>query len=433
MQVSIETGEGLERRMTVELPAEKVQQEVDKRLQNMTRTVRIDGFRPGKAPLRVIRQRYGQPVRQDVIGDLIQSSFFEAAARENLKPAGLPRIDNLDLDAARYTAVFEVMPEIEPADMSGVSIKRAKVEVTDADVDAMVDTLRKQRASWGMVERAAAQGDQVLISFKGFMGGEAFEGGSAENVPVVLGSGSLIDGFEEGLVGASAGDKRSLELKFPEDYRVQTLSGKDAIFEVELKEVRQQVLPEIDADFVKSFGVQGEDLAAFQADVRKNMEQELRQKLRSSLKERVLDALFEANKLDLPQAMVDQEATAMRDQTKQNMRQRGQSSSFELPVELFRDQARRRVAIGLLVAEIIKRNDIKVDQERVKTTIEEFAQSYEKPEEFIDHYSSNAQYRSSVEHLVLEDQVVDWVMGQMKVEEETFDFNGFMNPAKAQE
>ncbi|MBU0500171.1 MAG: trigger factor [Gammaproteobacteria bacterium] len=432
MQVSIETGEGLERRMTVELPAEKVRQEVDKRLQNMTRTVRIDGFRPGKAPLRVIRQRYGQPVRQDVIGDLIQSSFFEAAAKENLKPAGLPRIDDLDVDAARYTAVFEVMPEVEPVDMSGITLKRPKVEVTDTDVDAMVENLRRQRASWAMVERAAAHGDQVLISFKGFIGGEAFEGGSAENVPVVLGVGSLINGFEEGLVGAQAGDNRSLELKFPEDYRVQSLAGKDATFEVELKEVRQQVLPEIDADFVKSFGVQGEDLAALQADVRMNMERELRQKLRSSLKERVLEALFETNKLDLPQAMVDEQATAMRDQTKQSMKQRGQTSSFELPIELFRDQARRRVAVGLLVAEIIKRNDIKVDQERVRTTIEEFAQSYEKPAEFIDQYSNNAQYRSSVEHLVLEDQVVDWVMGQVQVEDESFDFNGFMNP-KGQE
>ena len=429
MQVSIETGEGLERRMTVELAADKVQQEVDKRLQNMTRTVRVDGFRPGKAPLRVVRQRYGQPVRQDVIGDLIQPSFYEAAAKENLKPAGQPRIDSLDLAAARYTAVFEVIPEVEPADMGGVTIKRPSVEVTDADVNAMVDTLRKQHASWSMVERAAALGDQALISFKGFIGGEAFDGGSADNVPVVLGSNSLIDGFEEGLVGVAAGEKRSLELKFPEDYRVKDLAGKEATFEVELKEVRHQVLPEIDADFVKLFGVDGADLESFLADVRKNMEQELRHKLKTTLKERVMDALYEANKFDVPQSMVDQEAQSLKDQAKQNMVRRGHASSFELPVELFRDQARRRVALSLLVTEIINRNGIKVDQERVNATIEEFAQSYEKPEEFIAHYSNNAQGRSSVESMVLEDQVVDWLLGQVKVEEESSDFNGFMNPA----
>ncbi len=428
MQVSIESGEGLERRMTVELPADEVQQEVDKRLQDMTRTVRIDGFRPGKVPLRVVRQRYGTAVRQDVIGEMIQSSFYEAAAKESVKPAGFPRIDDLDVDSARYTAVFEVVPEIEPADMSGVTVKRPQVEITDADVEALVEKLCKQRASWSMVERAAEMGDQVLISFKGLIDGEAFEGGSAENVPVELGSNSLIDGFEEGLVGVSAGDSRSLELKFPDDYRVQDLAGKDVTFEVELKEVRHQVVPEVDEDFIKTFGIESGDADEFKADIRKNMEHELKQKVKSTVKERAMDALLEANDIDVPQVMIDQEAEAMKQQAKDNMTQQGHSSSIDLPVDIFKDQAKRRVTLGMLINEVISRNKIELDQERVSSTIEEFAQSYEQPQDVIDHYKSNAQSRASVENLVLEDQVTDWVLEQAKVEDDPLGFDAFMNP-----
>ena len=250
-----------------------------------------------------------------------------------------------------------------------------------------------------------------------------------EDIPVVLGSNSLINGFEEGLVGASAGDTRNLELKFPDDYRVQDLAGKDVVFEIDLKEVRHQVLPEIDDEFMKAFGVESGEKADFEADIRKNMEHELSQKVKSTIKDRVMDALLEQNKIDVPQVMVDQEAEAMKNQTKQNMAQQGQSSaSFDLPASLFADQAQRRVSIGLVVSEIITRNEIKADADRVNATIEEFAQSYEKPEEVIEYYNSNPQGRSSVESLVLEDQVVDWVLDQAKVEDEAVEFDAFMNP-----
>ena len=428
MQVSIESGEGLERRMTVELPADDVQQEVDKRLQGMTRTVRIDGFRPGKVPLRIVRQRFGDSVRQDVIGEMIQKTFYEAATQEKVTPAGMPRIDDLDAENASYTAVFEVVPTVELGDMSGVTVKRPNIEIADADVDAMVDKLRKQRASWAVIERAAEMGDQLLISFKGMIDGEVFDGGSAENVPIELGSNSLIEGFEEGLVGAVAGDSRNLELKFPEDYRVQDLAGKDTVFEVDIAKVRHEVLPEIDEEFVKAFGIDSGKNDDFMADIRKNMDHELDQKIKSTVKERVMDALLEVNSFDVPQVMVNQEAESMKKQSQENMAQQGHGSSIDLPIELFKDQAQRRVTLGMLMNEIVSSNDIVVDQDRVTSTIEEFAQSYEKPEEVIEHYKSNSQSRASVENLVLEDQVVDWVLEQVKVEDEAAEFDAFMNP-----
>lgn len=430
MQVSIEAGEGLERRMTVELPAERVQEAVDTRLQEMSSSVRMDGFRPGKVPMRVIRQRFGKSVRQEVMGDLIQSSFYEAAQNQSLVPAGMPRIDDVDLDAARYVAVFEIMPEVEVADMSAVTIKRPQVEIQDSDVAVMVEQLRKQRASWVAVERPAQDGDQVVASFKGYIDGTAFEGGSAEDVPVVLGSGSLIEGFEAGLVGASAGDSRSLELKFPEDYRVEHLAGKDSTFEVELKEVREQQLPEIDEAFIKEFGVDSGDKADFLADIRKNMLFELNQKLKATVKERVMDALIDANPLDVPDALVSQEAESLKKQTQSNMARQGHNSSINLPSEIFKDQAKRRVVLGMLVGEIISKQDIKVDAERVKQTIGEYAQSYEHPQEVIDYYSNNKDARATVENLVLEDAVVEWVLEQAKVEDEPAAFDAFMNPEK---
>ncbi|MBF0256374.1 MAG: trigger factor, partial [Gammaproteobacteria bacterium] len=385
---------------------------------------------PGKVPMRVIRQRYGQSVRQEVMGDLIQSSFFEAAHKQNISPAGLPRIDELDLDAARYVAVFEVMPEISLADMSGVSIKRPQVEIADADVDRMVEQLRKQRASWVAVERPAQDADQVLVSFKGYVDDEAFEGGSAEDVPVVLGSGSLIEGFESGLLGASAGDSRSLDLKFPEDYRVEHLAGKDSRFEIQVKEVREQQLPEINEAFIKEFGIASGDQADFLADIRKNMSFELKQKLKGTIKDRVMDALIATHQLLVPEALINQEAEGLKKQTQQNMARQGHSSSLNLPLEIFKDQAKRRVTLGLLVGEIIKQHALKVEAERVKEFIEDYAQSYEQPQEVIDYYSNNKDARATVENLVLEDQVVDWVMQQVKIEDEPLAFDAFMNPGK---
>jgi trigger factor len=430
MQVSIEAGEGLERRMTVALPANQVQEAVDERLKKMTSSLRMDGFRPGKVPLRVVRQRYGKSVRQEVMGDLIQSSFMDATKDQGVVPAGPPRIDDLDLDAASYVAVFDVMPEVTIADLSETTIKRPRVAISEADIDALVEKLREQRASWTQVDRPAEDNDQLLISFTGFIDDEAFDGGAAEDVTVVLGANSMIDGFESGLMGAGAGEDRSLQLTFPADYRVESLAGKEARFEVAVKEVRHQVLPDIDEDFIKEFGVESGTMADFRADIHSNMTHELDQKLKSTVKNRVMDALYAAHEIDVPKFMVEQESETLKEQTLKNMARQSRGSNINLPSELFNDQAKRRVVLRLLIDEIIDENGFSLDEARVEQTIAEMAKSYDDPQEMIDYYRNDKEAKINIGHLVMEDQVVDWLMERMQVEDESEDFESFMNPER---
>jgi trigger factor len=435
MQVSIESGEGLERRMTVELPAERVDQEIDKRLKHIAKTAKMAGFRPGKVPLSVVRRQYSDQVRQEVFGELVQSSYFEALSSEKLQPAGNPTIEPLDKEPGEgmaYTAVFEVLPEIELSDLSAVTIKRPKVEVTDQDLQEMIERLRKQRTTWNEVDRAAADGDTVTMNFKGYIDGELFEGGSAEDAPLVLGSGAMIEGFEDGLIGAAAGDNRTLEVKFPENYRAEKLAGKPATFEVEVTKVSEPALPEVDEEFIKAFGVTEGGVDAFQAEIRSNMEREAEEKIRNNLKEQAMDALLEQNTIDIPQAMVQQEAQALLEQTKANMAQGGHSANLELPTELFEEQAKRRVSLGLIIAEVVKANDIQLDEARVRSRVEELAQSYEQPQEVIDYYYSNQQQLAGMQNMVIEEQVVDWVLEQAQVEDETTVFSDLMNPQEEQ-
>ena len=424
MQVSVQSGEGLERRMTVELPVDEINQEVEKRLKKIARTVRMDGFRPGKVPMKILRTRYGLQVQQEVFGEVVESSYARAIDQEKLRPAGAPKIEpHLDQsqDNARfaYTAVFDVLPEIELVSLADQSIKRPAAEVVDADVDEMIERLRKQRQTWEDVERRAQDGDQVHISFKGTIDGEPFEGGEASDVPVELGSGMMIEGFEAGLVDAAAGDKRSLELQFPDNYQVEKLAGKPVMFEVEVSKVAEPVVPELNEELAKSFGVESGDIGKFRDDIRGNMERELTQHIESKLKNQAMDALLEAHKIELPGALVEEEIDALRQQTRQGAPAAG---NMELPRNLFEEQARRRVALGLIIAEVVKKNDLKVDPERVKSTIEEMAASYEDPQEVVNFYNSNQQQRASVEGLVLENQVVDWVLEQARVEEEQSSF-----------
>ena len=431
MQVSVESNEGLERRMTVELPAEKVTEKVEKRLKELARSVRLDGVRPGKVPLSVVRKRFGGQVKQEVFGDLVQSSYFEALAHEKLQPAGEPEIKPMDPQPEQglgYVAVFEVMPEVELQDLSQVSIRRPLAEVSDDDLQQMIEKLRTQRTTWNEVERAAADGDQVTVDFKGFIDGEAFDGGSADAVPLVLGSGAMIDGFESGLIGAKAAEKRTLSLAFPDDYQVEKLAGKQATFEVELIKVAAPVLPEIDDDFAKAFGVSEGGVDALHKEIRANMERELADKIRSQLKQQAMDALLEANSIQVPKALVRQEAEALREQTKSNMEQSGQTSKVELPLELFEEQAQRRVGLGLIIGEVIRSNNIEIDRERVRQRVEQLSESYEKPQEVIDYYYSDKKYLAPVENVVLEDQVVDWVLEQVQVEDAGSSFDAVMNP-----
>ncbi|MGB5464876.1 MAG: trigger factor [Sedimenticolaceae bacterium] len=429
MQVSVESGEGLEKRLLVDLPADRVNAEIEKKLKNLARHVRLDGFRPGKVPMRTIKQRFGAQVRSETFGDLIQETLYEAASQQKLMPAGEPKIelrDAVEEGGLGYTATFEIVPEVTLANLAEQSVMRPVAEVAEADIDAMIEKLRKQRTEWTDVERGAKDGDTVHLDFKGMIDGESFEGGSAENVPLVLGAGSMIEGFESGLLGAKSGDERELEVTFPADYRAKNLAGKEATFAVKVLRVTEPQLPEVDEEFIKSFGVAEGTLEGLRAEVAKNMQHELKQKLRGITKERVMDALIAAHPLDLPQAMVDAEAERMKQQMLQDMQQRGQRSSMDLPASVFAEQAQRRVHLGLLVAEIIKEQQLSASDERLRETIGEFAESYENPQEVVDYYMQDPNARRSIENVVLEDEVVDWVLGQVKLSDECKSFNDLM-------
>ncbi|MES9904174.1 MAG: trigger factor [Sedimenticola sp.] len=431
MQVSVESKEGLKRQMTVELPAEKINEAMESRLKEVSRSANMDGFRPGKVPMSVVRKRFSEQVRQEVFGDLVQSSYFEALTQEKLEPAGQPIIephDDVAEGAMGYTAMFEVMPEVKLNDLSAAVINRPVAEVADADMEAMIDKLRNQRITWNDVERESKDGDQMTMNFKGFIDGETFEGGSADGVPLVLGSGSMIDGFEAGLLGAKAGESRTLELTFPEEYQAEHLAGKAATFEIEVIKVAESVLPELDDEFVKSFGTYDGGVEAMKEDIRANMERELSERIRSVQKEQAMDALLEANPLDVPQALIEQESLALQKQTRENMQQNGQKGNIDLPLNLFEEQAKRRVSLGLLMAEVIKENEIKLDQERVLAKVAQFASTYEEPQEVIDYYNSDKQQLAGVENVVIEDQIVDWILEQVKIEDSASTFDEVMNP-----
>lgn len=428
MQVSVEAGEGLERRMRVDLTPEQVDSEVGKRLQQIARTARLPGFRPGKVPMKILRQRFGEQVQHEVFGDLVQSSFSDAVTREALRPAGLPRIDpEIDTEARRYgyTATFEVLPKIELAPLTGRIVKRPVSEVTDADFEAMIERLRTQRKTWSPVDRESRPGDQLTVSFTGTMDGEPFEGGSGEDVRLELGSGRMIPGFEDGLIGAGAGEQRTLDLAFPGDYPAKHLAGKPVRFEITVAGVAEPVLPEVDEEFARAFGIENGDVERFRADVRANMERELRQRVDARVKGGVMDLLLEANAIDLPAVLIKEEIRSLKEQVGQGVRGGGMG----LPDNLFEDSARRRVALGLIVAEIVREQGIQADPERVRAAVEDLASTYERPEEVIGYYYGDRKRLSSVESLVLEDKVVDWVLGQVTVEDEPISFGQLTAPA----
>ncbi len=429
MQVSVESGEGLQKRLLINVPAEQVNTAIDGKLKELSHSARMDGFRPGKVPMRVLKQRYGEQVKHDVYGEMIQSTFYQAASQESLVPVGPPSIeirDNEGSDGLAYTATFDVMPEIELADLSGIKVKKPVTEIAEADVDGMIEKLRKQRTTWNDVDREAADGDTATIDFKGFMEGEAFDGGSGENMPLVLGSGSMIPGFEDGLLGIKAGESRTLEIKFPEDYRAEHLAAKDATFEVDVKQVSESELPDVDEDFVKSLGVEDGKVEGLRAEIRNNMEREARQKIRSRIKEQVMDGMLQAHEISVPKAMVEQESAVLKQQAEAEMAQSGQQSSIDLPLTIFEAQAERRVKLGLLVGQVISEQKIEVDQGKVDSKVEEMAATYEDPREIINWYKENQEQRQSLEKVVLEDQVVDWVLEQMQVEDESLSFDDLL-------
>ncbi|MCG6863589.1 MAG: trigger factor [Chromatiaceae bacterium] len=428
MQVSVESGEGLERRMKVGLEHEPIDAEVEKRLRELARSASMPGFRPGKVPVKILRQRYGGQVRQEVFGEMVQSSFSEAVAQEELRPAAMPQIEaDIDASAKRYsyTAVFEVLPQFELGGLEGKTLKRPVAEVTDSDLERMLERLREQRKTWKAVERPAQSGDRLRISFTGTLDGEPFEGGSAENTSVELGLGRMIPGFEEGLVGMRTGDERRLELKFPDAYPAEHLKGKPVAFDVRVGDVAEPMIPDLDADFAQAFGFPDGDLDGFRVDVRKNMERELKERIDARVKNRAMDLLLEMNQIQLPDALIKQEIGALKEQTRKS----AGGGNFELPDDLFIPQAKRRVALGLIIAEVVKANGIEVDPERVRAAVEDMASTYEHPQHVINYYYSNKEHLASVETLTLENQVVDWVLDQVTVEDDPTTFAALSEPA----
>ena len=430
MQVSVETTQGLERRLTISVPAEQIEKAVSDSLKNEAKRARIPGFRPGKVPVSVINKRYGAAIRQDITGEVMQRNFIEAIIAEKLNPAGAPTFvpGETDAESFQFVATFEIYPEVELKGLDAIEVEQPKAEVTDADVDAMIETLRKQHATFEAVEREAADGDKAKIDFVGSIDGEEFEGGKAEDFELQLGSGRMIPGFESGVEGHKAGEEFEIDVTFPEDYHAENLKGKVAKFAITLKEVQAANLPEVNDEFAKLFGVVEGGLEALKAEITKNMSRELEQALKANVKDQVLNGLLEQNEIDLPKALIDGEVNVLRQQAMQRFGQ--QSANMpELPADLFTEQAERRVKVGLLLGEVIKTNELKAEDERVQALIASMASAYEDPSEVVEYYNSNQEMMQNMRNVALEEQAVEALLKSAKVTEKEVNFEEFMNKA----
>lgn len=432
MQVSVENTSALERRMTIAVPAERVENEVNKRLQQTAKRAKVAGFRPGKVPMSVIRQRFEADARQEAFGDLVQASFYEAIVEQKLNPAGAPSVEPKSFEKGKdleFVAVFEVFPEFTVAGLESINVERLSAEVADSDLDNMLEVLRKQNTRFEAVERAAQTDDQLNIDFVGKVDGETFAGGSAKGTQLVLGSGRMVPGFEDGLVGAKAGEERVVNVTFPEDYQNLDLAGKAAEFTITVNSVSAPVLPELNEEFFSQFGIKESTLEGFRAEVRKNMERELRQAIKTKVKNQVMDGLLAANPIEAPKALLENEVNRLRVQAVQQFG--GNIKPEQLPAELFEEQAKRRVALGLIVAEVVKQYDLKPDDAKVREMIEEMASAYQEPEQVIAWYYKNDQQMNEVRSVVLEEQVVDTVLQKATVTDKSVSYEEAVKPAQA--
>ncbi|MEP4484874.1 MAG: trigger factor [Halioglobus sp.] len=437
MQVSIETTSGLERRLTVGVPADRVDQQVDARLLKAAKDVRLPGFRPGKVPMKVMRQRFGAGVRQEVLGEVMSQSFQEAVMQENLRPAGQPQIEPRNLDAGKdleYVAIFEVFPDVDVVEIADYAVERPAAEVTEEDVDNIIDVFRKQQGSMEVVERAAAEGDTVNIDFAGTRDGEAFEGGSAEGTDLELGSGRMIPGFEDGIAGMSAGDEKTLTLTFPEDYQSEDLQGVEVEFKITLNTVSEQQLAPLDDALFASYGVEEGGEEQFRKEVADNMARELKNAVQAKVKQQVMDAVIAAHEsLEIPKSLISQEIDAMRQQMFQQFGGAGAQDmdlNSLLPDDMFTENAERRVKLGLVLSELIQKLELKADADKVRETIEEMASTYQDPEEVINWYYSNQEQLSSVESKVLEDQVVEKLLDNANIEDKACSYQEAIGQAQ---
>ena len=439
MQVSIETTSGLERRLTVGVPAERIETEVDSRLQKAAGNVRLPGFRPGKVPMKVMRQRFGPGVRQEVLGEVMSQTFQEAVVQEKLRPAGQPSIEPKSLEAGKdleYIATFEVFPEVDVVEIKDFDVEKPVADVSEQDVDDIIEVFRKQQGSFETVERAAAEGDKVNIDYAGTRDGEAFEGGSAEGSDLELGSGRMIPGFEDGVAGMVAGEEKTLQLNFPDDYHNEELKGAAVEFVVKVNAVQEMVPAELNQELFAKYGVEEGDLDTFRTEIKQNMARELKNAVEGKVKQQVMDALATAHEsLEVPRALVAREIDTMRNQMFQQFGgAAGKDMDLKsmLPDEMFEENAGKRVKLGLVLAELVSKLELKVDADKVRAAVEEMASTYEDPEEVINWYYSNQEQLSAVESKVLEDQMVEKLLANAHIVEKKCSYQEALGQAQAE-
>jgi trigger factor len=426
MQVTVETTAGLERKMRVVVPSERVEVQVTEKIKQTAKQAKINGFRPGKVPLREVKRRFGAGIRQEVSSEMIQSTYGEALQKEDINPAGMPKIEEVNIEEGKdleYTAVFEVFPEIEVSGLESIEVERLSSSIEEADLEKMIDTLREQRLVYAETDRAAAEKDQVNLDFEGFLEDEPFEGGKAEGTDLVLGSGSMIPGFEDGLTGLKAGEEKDLKLTFPENYQAENLAGQEVLFKIKVNKVSEPELPELNDEFFEQFDVKEGGVEAFRKEVTNNMKRELDSAIKAKVKDQVMDGLSDNNEVDLPQSLIDQEVNRMRQEAVQQFGGGAQFDPSMLPAEMFSEQAQKRVKIGLIVSAIVDKNSLAADAEKVRETIEEMASTYQEPEEVINYYYSNEQQLSQIQNMVLEGQIVDFVLDSAKVTDKTVSYD----------
>ena len=439
MQVSVETLNGLERKVTISVPAEKVEEEVSQRLKNLARKVKVDGFRPGKVPMNVVVKRYSDSVRQEVARDMVQPTLYEALQENKLVPAGSPFVEPELVEPGKdfkYSATFEVFPQFDIKELNQAEVEVINASVKEADVKNMLQKLREQNKEWVEVSRVVASGDKVTIDFEGFLNGEAFEGGAAKAYDVVIGSGAMIPGFEEGLVGAKKDKEFEIKVNFPKDYGHNELAGKEASFKITVTHVFEGQLPEIDDTFAEKFNIKEGGAEALKKDIKQNMERELDRRLSSMNREKAFDKLMELNTFDLPKALIDQEIEHLKHEMYHRVfghEHHDNEQIPDFPRELFEEQAARRVHLGLLFSEYVKKHEMVVDKPRVDAMIEKMASAYESPDELRAYYQGNKERMADIEALVLEDMVSEKVLEDAKIVKTKMDYEAVMNPKKDNE
>jgi trigger factor len=432
MQANLENLSNLERRLSIAVPMVEIEHEVDHRLKHLSRTVKMHGFRPGKVPMKVVAQQYGPQIKQEVLGDTLQRTFGEAVRQQNLRVAGYPRFEPKPINEGasdfEYSATFEVYPEVGLGDISGATISRPQLQVGDAELQRTLEIMRKQRVTYDPAERPAANGDRVTLSYRGTIDSAEFPGGKAEAQQVVLGEGRLLPDFESQLVGMKAGDTKTFELRFPDDYHGKDVAGKTATFEINVSEVAVAKLPEVDADFAKALGVGDGDVDKMRSEIKANVEREVKARLKARVKDQVMQALLDSTKVEVPKSLVESEIDRLRELTKQDFASRGipVKDDMPLPAEMFEKQAARRVNLGLILAELVKTHQLQAKPEQVRAVVEEQAQSYENPQEVVRWYYQSPERLREIESMVLEDNVVEWALKTAKVDETPIEFDELM-------